>query len=703
MVSSGGKRMALRIRTKFVGILLLSAGLPLAVALVANILIGQRKLLAAQRVLFAQRAQTLATSIDLSIMNEVERIRDWSNLIELHRLIPEPGADSAPEAAARLDAAWAKMDAFDPALRRVLENPAAAELRRFQSFNPLHSEMLLTDARGALIAATGRTSDYWQADEAWWTEAAGASADQTILDGIHFDPSAGVYAFELSFAIRDGARPGAAPVGVLKTVLRAHPLLEPFRQLTAPASTPHMLLMDAGGGSLFEFAGRGAGAENPGPEAAGRMTTSGGDNGVVRFAGGTPHVYGFRLLNPDRAGRNGMKMRGVRQMYVVVACPEAEVLAPIRAQLWPVLGVGLLLLAGSLLAGFQIAERHIIAPIERLRVAAERLSVWAKEQQAASGFRAGTGPPSVEGIDAIRTGDEIEELAVSFGTMARRVLGYHEQLERDIATKTSDIRRDLQFARDFQRSLLPGSYPAVGSPGGGSLKFHHIYQPATAVSGDFFDIMQLSESTAAVFIADVMGHGARSALATAILATLMQEFRGDAGDPARFLDRINRQFHEVVRAGDELLFVTAFHAVFDTREGTIRWACAGHHAPVIGNRSTRDAGPLYEGLPACPALGLLPAAAYANHVAALPPDSVILLFTDGVLEAPDPSGLEFGRDRITASVRNHLHLHARAIAEGVVADMRRFSGRDQTPDDVCLVTVELQPYHAPLAPVAGGA
>ena len=125
--------------------------------------------------------------------------------------------------------------------------------------------------------------------------------------------------------------------------------------------------------------------------------------------------------------------------------------------------------------------------------------------------------------------------------MAVRVLRYHEQLEEEIAFKTAEIQRDLQFAREFQEALMPRSYPQVPTEPGAAplaLGFHHVYRPASSVGGDFFDVLKLDDYRAGVFIADVMGHGARSALVTAILRTLLHDLSRWADDPAQLLELI---------------------------------------------------------------------------------------------------------------------------------------------------------------------
>src|SRR5690606_36296223 len=172
-----------------------------------------------------------------------------------------------------------------------------------------------------------------------------------------------------------------------------------------------------------------------------------------------------------------------------------------------------------------------ISPITTLQRVEEKVEASAGSKRAS---RAGA-LALLRELEGIRTRDEIEELAKAVASMARRVLGYHDRLEREILTKTAEIRKDLQFAREFQTSLMPTRYPLLEFGENGkrlSLRFHHIYRPASSVGGDYSDVIRISDHSAAIFIADVMGHGARSALVTAILATLVQDFHESANSPA---------------------------------------------------------------------------------------------------------------------------------------------------------------------------
>jgi sigma-B regulation protein RsbU (phosphoserine phosphatase) len=121
-----------------------------------------------------------------------------------------------------------------------------------------------------------------------------------------------------------------------------------------------------------------------------------------------------------------------------------------------------------------------------------------------------------------------------------------EQLARyaaELREKNALLEEDLETARELQNALLPQHYPrfpSSASPEASALRFHHFFRPSSVVGGDFFQILQISDSVAGVLICDVMGHGVRAALVAAILRALVEEFRSRATEPARFLQALNR-------------------------------------------------------------------------------------------------------------------------------------------------------------------
>ena len=277
--------------------------------------------------------------------------------------------------------------------------------------------------------------------------------------------------------------------------------------------------------------------------------------------------------------------------------------------------------------------------------------------------------------------------------MAHRMLHYHEQLEQEIEHRTEDVNRDLKLAREFQQTFLPHRYPVIPTPGvshGVSLRFHHVYRPAQSVGGDFFDVIKLSDYTAGVFIADVMGHGVRSALITAVLRTLVQDLARTASSPAALLETLNKRFCALLPRGEELIFVTACYLVVDTAAREAVCACAGHPSPLLVRRERGQCAAVLDQRASGSALGIYSDVHHEARACKLASGDAVLLFTDGVLEAPNISGDVFGWGRLKAVVeQNQGHQGAADLTDAVIEQLHAFMDTVVAPDDICLVSVEM--------------
>ena len=244
---------------------------------------------------------------------------------------------------------------------------------------------------------------------------------------------------------------------------------------------------------------------------------------------------------------------------------------------------------------------------------------------------------------------------------------------------------------------MPREYPKIPTPGCSDaleLKFHHVYTAASTVGGDFFDMVKLSDHSVGVFIADVMGHGARSALVTAILRTLIQDFVHDTSEPAAFLEIVNRHFHEIVKQSKEFIFVSTLYLLIDTESEEVRFASAGHPSPLFADRERGSVTPLFEGLRDNPALGLFPSSTYEQHVKGIIPGDIFFLFTDGAYEATNENGKEFGLAGMRKVIASHLLESSAEIDEAIVGAITGFLGQSSPTDDICLVSVEVMAARA---------
>ncbi len=274
--------------------------------------------------------------------------------------------------------------------------------------------------------------------------------------------------------------------------------------------------------------------------------------------------------------------------------------------------------------------------------------------------------------------------------MAAQLASYAEELRR----KNSQLEADFAMAREIQEIFLPHQYPTFPqwvAPEESALRFSHRYLPAAAVGGDFFDIFAITGTTAGVFICDVMGHGMRAALVTAIMRGLLEELMPLAVDAGKFLGEMNRSLHAILRRTREPFLATAFYMVADVAAGELRFASAGHPSPFRVRRSAAAVESLRSYDPRHgPALGLFDKAAYPTCRCPLSQGDLLLLFTDGLYELDNAHQEEYGQERLQASVRAHYQLPTERLLDELLDDVQRFSRAREFDDDVCLVGVEVQ-------------
>lgn len=276
-----------------------------------------------------------------------------------------------------------------------------------------------------------------------------------------------------------------------------------------------------------------------------------------------------------------------------------------------------------------------------------------------------------------------------------------EQLQaqrREIAHKNEQMEMDLALAREMQLTLLPRQFPAF-PPGckaeESTLRFAHHYLPSAAVSGDLFHVLPLDEHRAGVFICDVMGHGVRSALITAMMRVLVQEACTHASSPAEVLARVNRGLIEIIPTETGVMFVTAAYAVFDTERRSVRYASAGHPAPLhlARGKGTVDllAPPRAD---FNPALGIFPHVTFGNYEHPLEGGDVVLFYTDGLFEVENAEGDQLSMEGLAAYTRSFAAESLPGMVNGILSVVRSYAARG-FDDDVCLLAAEMLERSAP--------
>jgi sigma-B regulation protein RsbU (phosphoserine phosphatase) len=241
------------------------------------------------------------------------------------------------------------------------------------------------------------------------------------------------------------------------------------------------------------------------------------------------------------------------------------------------------------------------------------------------------------------------------------------------------------------------SFPARARPEHSALRFCDRYRPNGAVGGDFFDVLSLSDTRAGVFLCDVMGHGVRAALVTAMVRVLIESLRDHAGDPGRFLAEINHELLAILGQTSVTVFLSAFYAVVDTVTGEFEYANAGHPAPLHVRRSEGEVVSLASaaGPGPGPPLGVRDQASYAVGRGQLAAADLLVLFTDGLFEVTGPDQEPFGEARLLEAVRRRLALPAGKLFDEVLAEVQQYAQGKGFADDVCLLGMEVRSLGAP--------
>ena len=235
---------------------------------------------------------------------------------------------------------------------------------------------------------------------------------------------------------------------------------------------------------------------------------------------------------------------------------------------------------------------------------------------------------------------------------------------------------DLQDAFEIQSSLLPRSVPQIAG-----VEISCAWQPARTVSGDYFDVLPLSDTRIAFCLADVSGKGMSAALITANLQATLRAFGPDESSPGYLCHRLNQALCAILPPGR---FVTLAYAILDRDRMTLTYELAGHNPPLLlrGPEVITLAG-------SGPVLGILPAAIFTNHTIALKAGDLFLLSTDGVTEAFDPGGEEFGEARLIAAARSSAP-SAHAVRTAIMASVTDFA-QNSFHDDATLLIVQIRP------------
>ncbi|MBN1223529.1 MAG: SpoIIE family protein phosphatase [Candidatus Aminicenantes bacterium] len=272
--------------------------------------------------------------------------------------------------------------------------------------------------------------------------------------------------------------------------------------------------------------------------------------------------------------------------------------------------------------------------------------------------------------------DELGDLAVSFNEMAAAVKkGQEEAIER------KHLERELATAREIQEKLLPHEMPVLAG-----FEITGTSLPSQQVGGDYFDFLDVGDGKLGIAIADVSGKGIPAALLMANLQASLHAQAFQRGEVAEIASRINNL---LFKSTDAHMFATFFYGILDREKALFTSTNAGHNPPLLfhaeGNIEHLRAGGLI--------LGFQPDVKYEQQTVEIHPEEVIVLYTDGITEAADPTTELvaddlFGTDRLIEVVRNNIGQSARNIQSAILGAIAKHTTNAPQFDDITLVIIK---------------
>jgi serine phosphatase RsbU (regulator of sigma subunit) len=258
----------------------------------------------------------------------------------------------------------------------------------------------------------------------------------------------------------------------------------------------------------------------------------------------------------------------------------------------------------------------------------------------------------------------------------RRYMEQREALATTVRQQRDDLLRDVELAAQVQRLFLPSAKPVIAG-----LEIAGMMHPARGVGGDYYDYFPVDARTTQIVVADVAGKGVPAALLMSATAAAM---RFGANHDRNMLEQVQRLNTGILLASDDERYVTLLIAEIDTHRRTIRYVNCGHNPALLFRAST---GTLTRLNSSCPPLGLSAEEICELVSADLSPGDVVVFYTDGVTEAGNGGGEEFGMERLSAAVRSGSSLSAEDLMSSIYNAAADFCG-DDFNDDVTILVVK---------------
>jgi len=238
------------------------------------------------------------------------------------------------------------------------------------------------------------------------------------------------------------------------------------------------------------------------------------------------------------------------------------------------------------------------------------------------------------------------------------------------------LEKELEVAREIQISILPRELPEDPA-----WEFGVHFSSMEAVGGDFYDVIKLDSGKLGVAVGDVSGHGVPAALFMSLTATMLRAEAKRSDSPGDVLRAVNSQ---LIETSDSGMFVTILYGILDSASGTFEYARAGHSTPLLAVPG-KPPVQLEDGLGQL--LGVFEGMVLDEAKISLEPDTVMVIYTDGVTEAANESREFFGEEGLLETVESSDEMQPDALLKRIWEAVLAFQGEASNEDDITLLAI----------------
>ena len=252
-----------------------------------------------------------------------------------------------------------------------------------------------------------------------------------------------------------------------------------------------------------------------------------------------------------------------------------------------------------------------------------------------------------------------------------------KRVNSELYQKNQLIKRELEAAKKIQQFIIPDNFDFIDYP-----KISGIYLPIEDIGGDFFDCYKLDKNRSAFLIADVTGHGIPAALTMTMSKMLFSIYAEKFSNAADLMSEINRQLRGTLL---DMQYITAFYLIYNQSDKTLSYSNAGHTRPLYYKSSKNQIVALDSfGW----FIGISDDTDYEEKKINVAEGDRLFLYTDGITEAKNREGEDFGEIRLARFLKENLDLHGKDFCDKLLETVNNYADGTEINDDIAFLNIE---------------